>query len=54
MYKKLDNFRYVFIYNKGCTLRYGVLHEISEVGIYIKKAWHFVLRDIFIFKNLHI
>ena len=38
LFKKLDNFRYVFIYKKPYTLRYGIFHEIFEVGIYIQKA----------------
>ena len=52
LFKKLDNSRYVFIYKKRYTLRYGVFHEIFEVGIYIQKAWHFALRDVFIYKKL--
>ena len=36
--KKQDNFRYVFIYKKHDTLRYGIFHEIFEVGIYIQNA----------------
>ena len=38
LFKKRDNFRYVFIYQKLYTLRYGIFHEIFEVGIYIQKA----------------
>ena len=38
LFKKLDNFRYVLIYKKQYTLRYGIFHEIFEVGIYIQKA----------------
>ena len=52
LFKKLDNFRYVFIYNKPYTLRYRIFHEIFDVGIYIQKARDFALRDIFIYKKL--
>ena len=38
VFKKQDNFRYVFIYKKRYTLRYWIFHEIFEVGIYIQKA----------------
>ena len=38
--KKLDNFRFVFVYKKVYTLRYRIFHEIFEVGIYILKASH--------------
>ena len=48
IYKKLDNLRYVFIYKKSYTLRYGIFHKIFEVGIYIQKAWHIALREVFI------
>ena len=47
--KKLRN---VFIYKKPYTLRYGIFHEIFEAGIYLQKAWHFALRDVFIYKKL--
>ena len=50
-FKKLDNFRYVFIYKKQYTLRCGIFYEFFEIGIYIQKAWHFALRDVFIYKN---
>ena len=49
--KKQDNFRYVFTYKKHDTLRYAIFYEIFEVGIYIQKAWHFALRDVFIYKK---
>ena len=42
---------HVFIYKKPYTLRYGTFHEIFEVGIYIQKAWHFALREVFIYKK---
>ena len=44
LFKKLDNFHYVFTYKKQDTLRYGIFHENFEVGIYIQKSWHFALR----------
>ena len=49
--KKQENSRYVFIYKKKNTLRYAILNEIFEVGIFIQKAWHFELRDVFIYKT---
>ena len=51
LFKNPDNFRYILIYKKSDTLLYAIFHEIFEVSIYIQKAWHFVLRDIFIYKN---
>ena len=38
LFKKLDNFRYVFIYKKQDTLRHGNFHGNFEFGIYIQKA----------------
>ena len=52
LFKKLDNFCDVFRFKKPYTLRYGTFHEIFELGIYIQKAWHFALRDVFIYKKL--
>ena len=52
IFKKLHNFRFVFISKKQYTLHYGIFHEIFEVGIYIQKSWHFALRDVFIYKKL--
>ena len=49
--KNLDNFRYVFIYKNQDTLLYTIFHEIFGLGIYIQKAWDFVLRDVFICKK---
>ena len=43
LFKKQDNFRYVFIYKKQDTLRDAIFHENFEVSIYVQKAWHFVL-----------
>ena len=53
-FQKARNFRYVFRYKKPYTLRYGIFHEIFEVGIYIQKTWHFGLRALFIYKKLDI
>ena len=52
LHKKLDNYRCVFLYKKQYTLRCRVFHEIFEVCIYIQKAFHFGLRDVFIYKKL--
>ena len=49
--KKLDNSRCVFVSKKGYILRYRIFHENFEVGIYILKASHFGLLDVFIYKN---
>ena len=38
LFKKQDNFCYVFIYKMYDTLLYAIFHEIFEVGIYIQKA----------------
>ena len=37
---------------KAIHLTLWDFHEIFEVGMYIQKAWHFALRDIFIYKKL--
>ena len=50
--KQQDNFCYVFNIQKKDTLRYTMFHEIFEVCIYIQKAWHFVLCEVFIYKKL--
>ena len=50
--KKLDNSRCVFVLKKQYILRYRIFDEIFEVGIYIQKASHFGLRDVFIYKKL--
>ena len=51
LFKKQDNFRYVFIYKKLVTLSYAIFHGNFEVGTYIQKSWHFALRDAFIYKD---
>ena len=51
LFKKLDNFRYGFIYKKQFTLRCGIFDEIFEIDIYIQKTRHFALRDVFIYKK---
>ena len=48
LFKKLQNFRYVFIYKKLYTLHYGIFRENFKVGNYIQKTWHFALRGVFI------
>ena len=40
-----------FIYKKPDTLCYAIFQEFFEIGIYIQKARHFSLRDVFIYKN---
>ena len=37
-FQKARQFLLRFIYKKPYTLRYGISHEIFEVGIYIQKA----------------
>ena len=57
-YKKPDTFqkarqfplRFYIQKAKHLTLRY--FHEMFEVGIYMQKAWHFALCDVFIYKKL--
>ena len=44
--QKQDNLRSVFIYKNKDTLHYAIFHENFEVGMYIKKAWNFALRDV--------
>ena len=38
LFKKLDNFRYVFQYKKAIHLKLRDFHEIFEVGIHIQKT----------------
>ena len=48
--KKQDNLGYVlYIKERHFTLR--DFHKKIEFGIYIKEAWQFALRDVFIYKN---
>ena len=51
LYTKQDNLCYVFVYKKHDTFRYTIFHENFEVGIYIQKAWHFSVREFFIYKS---
>ena len=37
LFKKLDNLRYVFIYKKQYTLRYGILMKFSHLAFICKK-----------------
>ena len=52
LYKKLDNVRYLFFIQKAINLTLGDFHEIFEVGVFIQKALHFALRDVFIYEKL--
>ena len=38
LFKKLDNYRCVFVLKKRYTIRYRVFHEIFEAGIFIQKS----------------
>ena len=51
IYKKQDNFCYVYKYIMHDTLRYTIFQEDFEAGIYIQKPWHFALRDVFVYTN---
>ena len=57
IYKKSDTFQKArqfplrFYIKKEIHLTLWDFHENFEVGIYIQKAWHFVLRDVFIYKK---
>ena len=53
LFKKQDNFRYVFIHKSPDTLRYTIFHEIFEIGIYIyiQKALHFALHGVLTLKS---
>ena len=42
-----------FYIQKAIHLTLWDFHEIFEVGIYIQKAWHFALHDVFIYKKLN-
>ena len=48
--KKQDNLRYV-LFTKIHTLTLRNFHENFEFGIYIEKAWHFAVCDVFIYKK---
>ena len=37
LFKKLDNFRYVFIYKKPFTLRYGIFMKFLKLAFISKK-----------------
>ena len=58
IYKKPDTFQkarqfpFRFSIQKAIHLTLRHFHEIFEVGIYIQKAWHFALRDVFMHKKL--
>ena len=58
IYKKPDTFQKArqfplrFNIQKSIHLTLRDFHEIFEVGIYIQKAWHFAVGDVFIYKRL--
>ena len=51
-FQKARQFLLRHINKNPYTLRYAIFHEIFEVGIYIQKAWHFALLDVYIYKKL--
>ena len=51
-FQKARQFPFRFYIQKATHLTLRDFHEIFEVGICIQKAWHFALRDVFIYKNL--
>ena len=52
LFKKQDNLRYVFIHKNPDTLRYAIFMNFLKLAfIYIQKAWHFLLCDVFIYKT---
>ena len=58
IYKKPDTFQKArqfplrFCIQKAIYLTLRDFHEIIELGIYMQKARHFALRDVFIYKKL--
>ena len=52
IYTKSKKIAKRFYIQKVIHLTLWDFHEIFEVGIYIQKAWHFALRDVFIYKKL--
>ena len=48
--QKSRQFALRFIYKKPDTLRYNFFLKKIEIGVYIKKTWHFALHDFFIYK----
>ena len=50
--KQQDNLCYVFIHKNSDTLHYAILMKFLELAfICIEKAWHFLLHEVFIYKN---
>ena len=49
--KKARQFPLRFYIHKFMHFMLRGFHEIFEIGIYIQKAWHFALHDVFIWKN---
>ena len=58
IYKKSDTFQKArqfplcFYIQKAIHLTLRDFHEIFDVGIFIQRVWHFLLRDVFIYKKL--
>ena len=51
-FQKAIQFPLRFYIQKATHLTFRDFHEIVEVGIYIQKALHFALREVFIYKKL--
>ena len=51
-FSKSKTLSVTFLHTKSQTLYVTQFHEIFEVGIYIQKASHFALRDVFMYKKL--
>ena len=51
IFQKSRQFLLRFYIQKAIHLTLRDFHEIFEVGIYIKKAWHFALHEVFIYKK---
>ena len=49
-FQKARQFPFGFIYKKPDTLCYAIFIKF-KLGNYIQKAWHFVLREVFIYKK---
>ena len=50
--QKAKKLRNVFYIQKVIHLTLRDFYETFEVGIYIQKAWHFALGDVYIYKKL--
>ena len=50
LFKKQENLRYVFIHKKPDTLRYTIFMKFLKLAfIYIQRARHFALSEVFIY-----